>query len=65
MPPDPQSPLEQSPGESVRNTFQAGEHADARCRRTAGGESHFQSPRISGVWGGRRAPRALRVVRSD
>lgn len=49
VPPDPQSPLEPSPGESVANTFQAGAHADARCRRTAGGESHLQSPRISGV----------------
>lgn len=40
MPPDPQSPLEPSSGESVANTFRAGAHADARRRRSAGGESH-------------------------
>lgn len=42
--PDPQSPLEPSPGKPVANTFQPGAHADARCGRTPGGERHLQSP---------------------
>lgn len=50
MSPDPQSPLEPSPGESVANTFQPGAHADACCGRTPSGEMHSQNPWRPDVW---------------
>lgn len=38
VPPHPESSLEPRSDESVANTLPLGAHADAHCRRTAGGE---------------------------